>query len=609
MSGLRKNSESKVVFLVALVAAMVFVAFLPSLVNGFVNWDDDLYLTENNVVQNFSLSSFKQVFTSCFAGNYQPLTILSYFLEYKVFKLDPFGYHLTNLILHLINCLLVFQLIYLLSRKLPVALIVMSLFGLHPVHVESVAWVSQRKDVLYALFFLASALSYLYYLQRKKVKPYYYLAIVLFAAALLSKPMAVTLPLVLLLIDYFSFRKLDKSAFYDKIPFFILSLIFAALAVVSQHSSGAIREESFFNLLHKGGIAGYSIIFYLNKVFIPLKLSCFYPYPDLKNSALLYSILAVVVLFVAVIASNRYSRKVIFGSGFFLVTMLPILQFIPIGNTVVADRYVYIASLGIFYILAEWVFWLFTRKTRHLGLWQNLILVTIILIIGFLGCLSWQRCRIWKDSKSLWDDVLNKYPHCAVALSNRGVIYKQEGDIQKALSDYNQAIKINPDYAEPLNNRGVIYKQEGDIQKALSDYNQAIKINPDYADSYYNRGNLYWQQGNLTQALSDYGRVIKINPRYVQAYNNRGVIYYRQGNLIQSVSDCSRAIEINVNYWPAYYNRALAYFAAKEYNLAWADVHKAEGLGVIVDPEFLVALKEATAQDKQGGIIRSKLGR
>ena len=623
----------KTILLVSLILIITFTAFSPCLKNRFVNWDDDLYVTENTVIQNFSFHSVNHIFTSYFTGNYQPLTMLSYLFEYKFFKLDPFGYHLTNLILHLLNCFFVFWLIYMLTRRISVSSITTFLFGLHPLHVESVAWVSERKDLFYALFFLAATVCYCYYLQEQKIKRYYYLTLILFILALLSKSMAITLPLVLFLIDYLFHRKRDKSALIDKITFFILSFIFGTIAVTGQYSVGAVRSGSLFNFFNKIVIASYSVIFYLNKILVPIKLSCLYPYSGIRNIfPFLYSFFVFIILFTVVIVSSKYTRKIIFGSGFFLITLLPVLQFIPIGQTIVADRYLYIASIGIFYILAEGIFWLFTSKIKYFRFLQCLILVTLIAMISVLVSLTWKRCQVWKDGKSLWSDVLNKYPDYAGAYNNRAIIYKEQGNIQQALSDYNKAIKINFNYEDAYYNRGNAYCQQGNFIKALFDYNEAIKINPNYAEAYNNRAIIYKEQGNIKQAFSDYNKAIEINSNYFAAYNNRGITYYQQGNFIQAISDYNRAIEINPNYAVIYCNRGLAYvqqgnltqafsdytkaikispndavaynnrgfiyYTTKEYKKAWADMHRAEELGLAIMPGLLADLKKASGKDK-----------
>ena len=220
------HSNLRITLCLCLILLIVFGAFLPSLKNGFVNWDDDCYvLNSSSISSSISASNLKSIFTSFSVGHYQPLTILSYAFDYQLFKLNPYYYHLTNLILHLLNSLLVFYLIYLLSGNIGVSFITAILFGIHPLHVESVAWISERKDVLYSFFFLLSCIIYLYYLTKERNSKYYLLSLFLFLCSLLSKSMAVTLPLLLLLMDYYLKRKPNKELLLDKIPYFFLTAI------------------------------------------------------------------------------------------------------------------------------------------------------------------------------------------------------------------------------------------------------------------------------------------------------------------------------------------------------------------------------------------------
>lgn len=341
----------KIVILISLILIITFVAFLPSLKNGFVNWDDEIYVINNTAIKSLSVGNINKILTSFFVGNYQPLAILSYLLEYQFVKLNLFGYHLTNLILHLFNCLLVFWLIAMLSGRVSIALITSILFGVHPLLVESVAWISERKDVLYAVFFLGATICYLKYLREKQKLKYYLFSIFLFALSLLSKSMAITLPLVLLLIDYLLHRRHDKYMFIDKAPFFLLSLIFGIIAIYSQNSSEPSMQRGLYYLLTKFIILSYCIIFYLNKIFMPIRLSCLYPYYGLENILLpLFYPTMFIILLVAVIISCKYTKKFIFGSAFFLIIILPVLQFMPLGETIVADRYKYIINWDILHL-------------------------------------------------------------------------------------------------------------------------------------------------------------------------------------------------------------------------------------------------------------------
>jgi Tfp pilus assembly protein PilF len=550
----------KIILLVGLILIITFAAFYPCLKNGFTNWDDDLYVTNNPVIKSFSPQNIKQVFTSFFVGNYQPVTMLSYLFEYQFIQLNPFGYHLTNLILHLLNCLLVFWLIYILTGSISVSWITAILFSLHPLHVESVAWVSERKDVLYALFFLAGIICYCYYLRAKRRGKYYFMSLILFIFSLLSKSMAMTLPLVLLLIDYLNNRKVNKRMFLDKVPFFILSFVFGALAVFGQYSGGFVRKSISSGAFSILTVPSYSILFYLNKIFLPVNLSCFYPqnWPGGMVSGLLYFCI-LMVLFFGVIFSGKYTKKIVFGSLFFLTVALPILQFIPIGETIVADRYVYLASIGVFYLFAEGYVWLY-RKKKPSRLQAGFLTLLFVLIVMILGALTQSRCRVWKDSVVLWNNALKDYPDAVTAYNNRGTELLARKEYNLADADFTKAIKINPNYSKAYYNRGVVYYEQNNFSPALLDFNKAIEINPGYFDAYYNRGLTYYQQNNFTQAIADFNKAIEINPGSAGVYNNRGVVY----------------------------------FLEKEYALAWADVHKAGKLGYAVNPEFITELKKAS---------------
>jgi tetratricopeptide (TPR) repeat protein len=487
--------------------------------------------------------------------------------------------------------------IFLISDNFFTAFVTAILFGVHPLHVESVVWISERKDVLYALFFLGSIIGYLYYLRSNLRMKYYFLSLFLFFLSLLSKTMSVTLLIILFLLDFYTNRKWDRRVLVEKIPFFVLSLIFGTIAIFAQAQFDSIRQE-IPSLVNKIGIASYSVIFYLNKLFIPTRLSCLYPFSPIKNIFLqpvyLYSFLALIALIIGVIISGRYSKKIIFGSAFFLITISPVLQFIPFSKAIVADRYTYVASIGIFFIIA--VFFLWARNKSAGSYYIKFITAaTLILVIFNFASLTRDRCKIWQNSYTLWDDVINKYAdeYIPDAYLSRGVANEQKGNLPQAISDYTKAIKIKANYAEAYYNRGFAYYQQGNLTQAISDYVKAIEIDHNYAKACNNLGVAYDRLANYAQAILNFNRAIEINPYFTEAYNNRGNTFSKQGNLSQAISSYSKAILSNPNDTMAYYNRGVAYFAAKEYGQAWLDVHKAEALGSIVNSEFLKALKKA----------------
>lgn len=336
------------IFLV-LIISIAFIAYLPCIKNGFVNWDDNIYVVQNNMIRFFDWGNVKGIFTSSFFGNYQPIAILSYLFEYRFFKLNPAVYHMTNLLLHLLNCALVFMLIYKIGRSVFIAFITAVLFGIHPLQVETVVWVSERKGLLSAFFLFSSIICYMKYLDNLRQKKYYFFSLSLFILSLLSKPLSVMLPLVLLVIDYFIYRRCGKNLYIDKVPFFVLSLTVATISIYAQYHLGAVRAEGLFMFFDKIILAFYCIGFYLTKIFIPIKLSCLYPYPNIFNRIVPIILIIIAILIICIIWLRKRLRKVAFSSALFLIMLLPALQFFPVSGAVVADRYIYPLSLDIFY--------------------------------------------------------------------------------------------------------------------------------------------------------------------------------------------------------------------------------------------------------------------
>ena len=573
-----KISKYNKTLCVCVLALLVFTAFLPALKNNFVNWDDHGYVIDNQAVKSLSWENTKTIFTSFFIGNYQPISILSYSLEYYFYDLYPAGYHLTNLILHLFNSMLVLWLIFILSDDLAVSFIAAILFGIHPLHVESVAWISERKDVLYALFFLGAVISYFYYVKKDRAAKYYYFSLSLFLLALLSKAMAVTLPLTLLLIDYALYRKPDKSVFIEKIPFFALSLIFGMVCVFSQYFNKCTCPfSSILNVM----FAGNNIMFYLSKIFWPVHLSPLYP--NIEGSAFLFYGL----LFLFLVFLKRCSRKIVFGAMLFFINILPVIPLL-----LVADRYTYVASIGIFYIIGEGFVWLYKRSMPYVRAIRIFLLTALIVIVGVLMLLTWKRCAVWEDSVSLWNDVLLNYPASQTALKNRGAAYTNNGKIAEAIADFTKAIEVGPDNALIYTLRADAYREIGNFEQAINDYNKAIGLDPDNALTYFDRGCAYDGKGDLPKAIHDYTKAIEIDPKNsIEAYNNRGSIYYCRGDFDLAISDYNKIIEIKPDFARAYNDRAAAYLQKKEYDKSLRDIKKVEELGCEPDPELLKKLR------------------
>ena len=538
---------------ILLIMIIVFAAFYPCLKNGFVNWDDDKYLGQAAVSQNFSLSSLNQVFSSFTVGHYQPVTILSYMADYQLYKLAPFGYHLTNLLLHLANCLLVFWFIYLISRNTGVSFLTALLFGIHPLRVESVAWVSERKDVLYAFFYLLAIISYIYYAFKDKGTKFYLLSLGLFLLSLLSKSMAVTLPLVLLLLDYYLKRKPFKTALLDKIPYFILSLIMGFIFILCFiFVVGGPRQEIHYGFLSTVSLPAYGIVFYLGKLLLPIKLSAIYSYYYFQfNQVYFYSIATVILLMALAIFSLKYTKKVLFGALFFLLVIWPTLQFMPSSDIIVADRYTYLSSIGVFYIAAVFISWAYFKWRPNPVFKIGIISLSGLAILS-LCLLSFSRCKVWKDGLTLWNDTLKNYPGI-IAYNARGMIFVGEKDYQRAYQDFNQAAILCQKnscrhFLDIAGNRANAEFALGRSKESIDSLNQLIKLKPDYIPSYLKLAAVYYSLGRHDQAIFVLKRAIEKNPDSASVYFALGNALMARGDKEIAQEAYRQAIEIDPQY-------------------------------------------------------------
>ncbi|MEQ8190615.1 MAG: tetratricopeptide repeat protein [Candidatus Eremiobacterota bacterium] len=556
-----------------IILLITFISFLPVINAGLTNWDDDQYITGNKGIRNLSPENIKEMFNIFFDKNvpfhqtlYTPLVHLSYGIEYHFFGFNPSVNHITNLVLHLINTMLVFCLIFMITEDRGRSFLVSMFFGIHPVHVESVAWISERKDVLYSFFYLLSLIAYTYY-QKKHGTIYYYFSLFLFLLSLLSKPMAMTLPFILLLFDYFKNRRFNKYTILEKIPYFILS----GLCVVIIFTIGSqvkpdedVKALGIYNIF----IASYGIMLYIYKFLLPLRLSAIYPHLEWNKIPVIFWISPVIIFLTLglVIYSGKYTGKIIFGFMFFFISILPVSQIITLHPGIINDRYMYISSLGLLYLFSEGFFLLYERK--KISSFITAILVVIIMSFSFLTA---ERCKVWKDSLSLWNDVLSKYPGAVQAYANRGNIYRQKGEYNKALSDFTEALRLKPFKAEFYATRGSIYTEIKEYDRAMADLNYSLKLKPDLAGAYLNRGNLYRAKGEYNKAISDYTEALKLKPDYAEVYYNRALVYDVLKDYNKSLADYSMSVEYKPDYAEALYNRAIVYDILKDYDKAIAD--------------------------------------
>ena len=599
----QSNENKKRTMLFALIVAVVtFIVFIPTFRNNLTNWDDGKYTIENPLISPLNVETVKEMFYSkakykmFWMGNYHPLTMLTLSINYALADKDtdgnpsPFGFQLVNILLHLFNTLLVFMIIKLLFKNDYLAFFTALLFGVHTLHVESVSWVAERKDVLYTFFYLLAFYLYSKYAKDKKIL-FYILAFLSFGLSLLSKGQATSLAVTIILADYIYKRKLlSLRVIAEKIPFLILALIFGLIAIEAQKQGNALQVVNGNPLSQQIPVAFYGFTMYLLKLFMPLNLSAVYPYPDIIHHTVpaffwLGGIVFAGFLFAIYKAYKAQNRNVVFGLMFFLINIVLLLQLIPVGSAMYADRYAYIPSIGFYFLLAYYIYKFFDKKKRAMFA----VIGVYAVILSFLTIM---RIGEWKDSRTLWEDVTSKQPKSAIAWNNLGSEYDRisndyldSGDIenfklykQKAIDCFGKAIKRKPDHKSAFYNRGFArfeyakYFNDTSMMKlALNDMNFVITIDVSYVEGYSQRATIYDWLGNYDQALEDYSYAIKLSPNDSKLYVNRGTTKGKMNNLKGAIEDFNLAIKKAPDEPSSYSNRGLAYFYLKEYEKALED--------------------------------------
>jgi len=583
------DSILPVKLVLGLIVLITIVAYIPVFNAEFTNWDDQGYVTENAKIKELSAENIKSFFTDDFVANYHPLTMLSLALDYSIAGENATFFHIVNLIYHLLNTLLVLYFALLLFQRFKVphfrdfALIVAALFGVHTLHVESVAWISERKDVMYAMFFLLSLINYLKYLEKKHWK-FYVLTIVFFMFSLLSKGQAVSLAVTLILLDFIYSRKLlSIKVILEKIPFLGLAILFGLWAIDAQQSGEAMAESiqenvSFFERLL---FASYGYVQYHIKLIVPVNLSAIYPYPPKLNGSFgayfyIYFVVAIGIL-MTIIFALRKNKFIAFGMLFFLLNIALVLQIIPVGDAIMADRYSYVPSIGFFILLMGIVAHLIQKK--------NLNIKLIITVFGaytlLLTAMTYNRVQVWQNSMSLWNDVISKQENVVVALNNRGTLHYKADRDQKAFNDFSQAIKSSPKNVQAYNNRGSVRSKMQDSQGAIKDYSKAIELKPTFAEAYYGRGSVYLSLNKFEEAILDLNKSIELRPAYPEAFMNRANARLNMGGVNAAMDDFNRSLELNPNNYEAYSNRGIAKVILGDFDGAISDYTEA----IILNPK------------------------
>lgn len=530
---------------VLLVAVFTWFTYQSSLWNGFVNYDDNLYIYENKDIQSLSWNNVLGFFSGN-VGQYPPLTMIFFSLIYHLLGPEPTSFHVISLVLHVLNSLLVFLFIYRFDRRVLAAFVGGLLFGLHPMHVESVAWATELKDVLYTAFFLGGLLAYQSYQKAPHKRKFLFYSFVLFLFSCLSKGMAVVFPFVMILMDYYQSGRISRKQWIEKVPFFALSLTWGFLTLLTQQSMGALDGGSAVSGFDRIFIFFYGILSYLAKTLYPMNLSVFYPFPIAPGGGLpisIYlSVVGVILLGTVIYFAKRFRRILLFGAFFFLANLVLVLQLIPVGMAITADRYYYLSSVGLFFIFGYMLEELISHYPR---LRTGLLSVMVCLLAGFAS-LTNSQLKTWENSVALWNKVLEKpgpYKGYALAYTNRGDAFADRNDFDAAIRDYDKALELNPEYVDALNNRGMIKGLKQQYAEAKQDFDAALAIRPDFAKALNNRGNANRFLGDAGAALADFDKAISIKPDYLDAYINRGIILYLVGDTLAACRDWKKVRE------------------------------------------------------------------
>ncbi|MCB0635050.1 MAG: tetratricopeptide repeat protein [Lewinella sp.] len=603
---------------------LTLLVYWPSLQNGFVNWDDQLYVTENPLIWDLA-GNFPRILTDPVAGNHHPLTVLSLALDYQLAGLDPFQYHLTNLLLHLLNTGLVFAFMYRLAdRQALVAGVTALFFALHPMHVESVAWVSGRKDLLYTLFFLLSLLAYLRYLQRLS---WGWLggSLLLFVLSVAAKPAAVVLPVVLLLVDYARGRDWQWRWLWEKVPFFLVSLVFGWLTIQAQQAGGAVGDLESYTIGQRLLFGCYGLMMYLYKAIIPYPLTNLYAYPDLAEGLPFAYYLGpfVVAAAAALLVYFRRNRLVVFAALFFVVSLLLVLQLVTVGSAIMADRYTYVPYIGLGLLVGLAASYLHQRWPGG----KIPLLALGVLITGLFAYLSWRQVQVWQDGESLWLHAIAVEP-ISRNYASLADYHKRQGDYEQALARFTEAINLRPGKYDHWGDRGTTYFQMGNYAAAIQDFQQALQLKPDAAKVHRNMGSALGAAGRYQEALGYFNRALELEPAlygaledrgslyiYLQQYdlalqdfqaylaskplrpsgktlNGLGIVYYYKGDYATALTYYDQAIAAAPNDGQTYLNRAVCHSVLGNRAQASADAQRAQQLGMQVDPALLQQLNQ-----------------
>ena len=575
------HQRGLVLFISLFFIVATLVAFWQVRNHEFINLDDNVYITDNRHVQDgLTLEGVTWAFTAIHAGHWHPLTWLSHMLDCQIYGLKPGGHHLTNLAFHIANTLLLFFVLERMTGALWRSCFVAALFALHPLRVESVAWVAERKDVLSTFFWMLTMWAYIRYVERPKLHRYL-LALLFFALGLMSKPTLVTLPFVLLLLDYWPLRRFQSSPLKmnpksssskpknnsdqmstvlrlirEKAPFLVPSAVLSILTAFAAQKAGAMISLEYYPLETRIINALVSYVSYISKMIWPRRLAIFYPYPEtfplwkVAGAVLLLSFLT----FLAIRAARKYPYLAV-GWFWYIGTLVPVIGLVQAGMQAMADRFTYVPLIGLF-IMITW------SVTDILGGWRYRRVVLSIsagILLSILMIVTRVQVQRWQNSITLFQHSLDVTANNYLIHTNLGNALAQHGKYQEAITHVTEALRIKPGLEVAHYNLGAILARQGKIQEALTHFVAALRIKPDYSEAHYSLGLAFAGQGKIQEAITHFAEAVRIKPDNAEAHNNLGVALVGQGKVQESIVHFTKAVEAKPDFAEAHINLGFGY--------------------------------------------------
>jgi len=580
------SNKLQTIIILLLLAAATLAVYQQVRGHDFIAFDDDLYVTDNVNVQNgLTWRGVKWAFTTTQAYNWHPLVWISHMLDCQLYKLNPAGHHFTNVLFHIANTLLLFLVLNRMTGSFWRSGFVAALFALHPLHVESVAWVSERKDVLSTFFWLLTMWLYVHYVQRPRFANYLPIMLAL-ALGLMAKQMLVTLPLALLLLDYWPLERFTLGAhrkssghkgrfgtasfsrcFLEKLPLLALSAAASVIVLVVQSEATLVKS---IPLKYRIGNALVAYAEYIRKMFWPADLGILYPHPEtnLPIWKMLAAGLLLLCISILVVRYFRSRRWLAVGWLWYLGTLVPVIGLVQVGLQAMADRYTYIPLIGLFIIIAWGADELFTKqRCRSIVLAAGAVTVLLALAV-----VTWRQVSYWQNSITLYKHTVAVTANNDILHYNLGMLLLEEGNTDEAIEHWSKAVRIRPDQPTIHKNLAILLSQQGDIDGAIEHYRNVLKLQPrdeavhktlgnllaklDTAEKLFNRGNVLAKQEDLDEAITCYTRSLQLRPNYAPAHNNLGNALFLQGKLEQALTHYSEAVQYDPNLVDAHYNMA-----------------------------------------------------